>query len=64
MDVTRAGNLLTTHTAVAAGFDRFDAGLIRKYLTYYAEGELAIPIEALRVSLVSSCRLSGLSTDI
>ena len=24
--VTRAGNLFTTHTPVAAGFDRFDAG--------------------------------------
>jgi len=26
--VTRAGNLFTTHTAVAAGFDRFDPALI------------------------------------
>ena len=26
MAVTRAGNLFTTHTAVAAGFDRFDPG--------------------------------------
>ena len=47
LNVTRAGNLFTTHTAVAAGFDRFDAQLIRKYLTFYAEGELAIPVEAL-----------------
>ncbi len=47
LDVTRAGNLFTTHTAVTAGFDRFDAGLIHKYLTYYAEMELAIPIESL-----------------
>ena len=29
MAVTRAGNLFTTHTAVAAGFDRFDPGLMR-----------------------------------
>ena len=29
MTITRAGNLFTTHTAVAAGFDRFDPELIR-----------------------------------
>jgi starch phosphorylase len=47
MNVTRAGNLFTTHTAVAAGFDRFDAELIRKYLGHYAQHELAIPVESL-----------------
>jgi starch phosphorylase len=47
LNITRAGNLFTTHTAVAAGFDRFDPGLIRKYLTHYAEEELAIPVESL-----------------
>jgi starch phosphorylase len=31
---TRAGNLFTTHTPVAAGFDRFHASLLRKYLPY------------------------------
>jgi starch phosphorylase len=36
MNVTRAGNVFTTHTAVAAGFDRFDPELIRKYLGHYA----------------------------
>jgi glycogen phosphorylase len=45
--VTRAGNLFTTHTAVAAGFDRFDAGLMHKYLRWYAEEQLGIPIEEL-----------------
>jgi starch phosphorylase len=30
---TRAGNIFTTHTPVAAGFDRFDPGLLRKYLS-------------------------------
>ena len=30
--VTRAGNLFTTHTAVAAGFDRFSPALIEQYL--------------------------------
>jgi starch phosphorylase len=47
MNVTRAGNLFTTHTAVAAGFDRFVPELIRKYLSHYAQDELAIPIEDL-----------------
>jgi glycogen phosphorylase len=35
--VTRAGNLFTTHTAVAAGFDRFDPALIEQYLAGYAQ---------------------------
>lgn len=35
--VTRAGNLFTTHTAVAAGFDRFDPALIEQYLSGYAK---------------------------
>ena len=37
--VTRAGNLFTTHTAVAAGFDRFAPALIEQYLRGYAELE-------------------------
>ena len=37
--VTRAGNLFTTHTAVAAGFDRFAPALIEQYLGGYAETE-------------------------
>ncbi len=40
--VTRAGNLFTTHTAVAAGFDRFDPALIEHYLAGYAEYKLGI----------------------
>ena len=47
MTVTRPGNLFTTHTAVAAGFDRFDSQLMRKYLRHYAEDELGIPMEQL-----------------
>ena len=47
MNVTRAGNLFTTHTAVSAGFDRFHPDLIRQYLYHYALDELAIPIEDL-----------------
>ncbi len=37
---TRAGNVFTTHTPVAAGFDQFPADLLRKYLPY-VEGVLA-----------------------
>ncbi|MFO7541243.1 MAG: alpha-glucan family phosphorylase [Thiobacillus sp.] len=40
--VTRAGNLFTTHTAVAAGFDRFAPALIEQYLGGYAEQHLGI----------------------
>ena len=47
MTVTRSGNLFTTHTAVAAGFDRFDPQLMRKYLRHYAEDELSIPMDQL-----------------
>ena len=39
---TRAGNLFTTHTAVAAGFDRFAPALIEQYLGGYAEQKLGI----------------------
>jgi starch phosphorylase len=45
--VTRAGNVFTTHTAVTAGFDRFDPQLIRKYLGHYAQDELRISIDDL-----------------
>jgi starch phosphorylase len=38
--VTRAGNLFTTHTAVAAGFDRFPPTLVEQYLRGYAEQNL------------------------
>jgi starch phosphorylase len=42
--VTRAGTLFTTHTAVAAGFDRFAPALIEPYLGGYAEQQLGIPL--------------------
>jgi starch phosphorylase len=47
INITRAGNLFTTHTAVAAGFDRFDPELIRRYLGHYAKDELSISIDQL-----------------
>jgi glycogen phosphorylase len=47
LTITRAGNMFTTHTAVPAGFDRFDPELCRKYLGHYAKDELAISMESL-----------------
>jgi starch phosphorylase len=47
MNITRAGNVFTTHTAVSAGFDRFDPRLIRTYLSHYAVDELAISVDGL-----------------
>jgi starch phosphorylase len=41
---TRAGNLFTTHTAVAAGFDRFAPALIEQYLGGYAKQKLGISL--------------------
>ena len=46
---TRAGNLFTTHTAVAAGFDRFSLALMHQYLQRYADEELSIPLHELLV---------------
>jgi glycogen phosphorylase len=45
--VTRAGNLFTTHTAVAAGFDRFAPALIEQYLGGYAEQQLGVTLHDL-----------------
>src|SRR5450432_1759504 len=45
--VTRAGNLFTTHTAVAAGFDLFSPALIEQYLRGYAETKLGIALDDL-----------------
>ena len=43
---TRAGNLFTTHTAVAAGFDRFAPDLAGRYLNVLA-AELGVGVETL-----------------
>ena len=45
--VTRAGNLFTTHTAVAAGFDRFAPALIEQYLGGYATQKLGMTLHDL-----------------
>ena len=47
MAATRAGNLFTTHTAVAAGFDCFAPSLIEHYLGEYAEQKLGITRQQL-----------------
>ena len=44
---TRAGNLFTTHTAVAAGFDRFAPALVEQYLGRYAKEKLGISLHDL-----------------
>jgi starch phosphorylase len=44
---TRVGNLFTTHTAVAAGFDRFAPALIKQYLGGYAKQKLGISLHDL-----------------
>lgn len=45
--VTRAGNLFTTHTAMEAGFDRFQPDLVQRYLGDYAERQLGLPRHAI-----------------
>jgi starch phosphorylase len=47
LEVTRAGNLFTTHTPVPAGFDRFAPGLIDLYLRRYAEDGLGVDLRDL-----------------
>ncbi len=42
LQVTRAGNLFTTHTPVEAGFDRFPPNLIWQYAAPYAENYLGL----------------------
>src|SRR5216117_2553580 len=45
--VTRAGNLFTTHTAEAAGCERFEPTLIERYLGAYAQDKLDISLHDL-----------------
>ncbi len=44
LTATRAGNLFTTHTAVAAGFDLFSPALIEQYLGSYVEKKLGLTL--------------------
>jgi starch phosphorylase len=47
LTVTRAGNVFTTHTPVAAGLDRFPPALVEQYLGEYARHDLGISFEEL-----------------
>ena len=47
LEVTRAGNVFTTHTAVSAGFDKFSHVLMEQYLCKYAESKLGISFHDL-----------------
>ena len=44
LTATRAGNLFTTHTAVAAGFDVFSPALMEDYLGRYAQEKLGLSL--------------------
>ena len=45
--VTRCGNVFTTHTAVAAGFDHFSPDLMKQYFNDYVVNELHIDFNSL-----------------
>ncbi len=47
LSATRSGNLFTTHTPVAAGFDRFAPELIEDYFGRYARNKLGISLHDL-----------------
>jgi starch phosphorylase len=47
LTATRAGNLFTTHTAVAAGFDVFSPTLMEQYLGRYAQEKLGLSLREL-----------------
>jgi starch phosphorylase len=47
LTATRAGNLFTTHTAVAAGFDLFSPALVDQYLGRYAQDDLGLSLHDL-----------------
>jgi starch phosphorylase len=47
LEVTRAGNLFTTHTAVDAGFDRFTPALVEQVLGGYTREKLGISLADL-----------------
>ncbi len=44
---TRVGNVFTTHTAVAAGFDRFAPAMMEHYLGRYAREQLGLSLDEL-----------------
>jgi starch phosphorylase len=42
LTATRVGNLFTTHTPIAAGFDRFAPSLVERFLKQYAANRLRV----------------------
>jgi starch phosphorylase len=63
MSITRAGNVFTTHTAVSAGFDRFDPNLIRQYLAMGRQnvGDSSEPFNMAYLAVRGSGRVNGVS---
>ena len=57
--ITRAGNLFTTHTAVAAGFDHFEPSLMWNFFGDYAKQILHIEFD----ELMSLGRTNGFDHD-
>ncbi len=47
LTATRAGNIFTTHTAVAAGFDRFAPQLMAQYFAHFARTALDLSMAEL-----------------
>ena len=47
LTVTKSGNIFTTHTAVAAGFDHFSPELMQQYFKNYIANELHIDFNSL-----------------
>ena len=47
LEVTRKGNLFTTHTAVPAGFDHFSPALMEQFLGRYVREDLKIEMKDL-----------------
>ncbi|WP_339627859.1 alpha-glucan family phosphorylase [uncultured Maribacter sp.] len=47
LTITRAGNVFTTHTAVAAGFDHFHPSLMWQFFGGYAKNDLGIDFNDL-----------------
>ena len=56
--VTRAGNIFTTHTAVAAGFDHFSPALMWQFFGNYAKNDLHMDFNDL-LALGRANRLSS-----
>jgi glycogen phosphorylase len=45
LHITRAGNVFTTHTPVAAGFDHFRPTLMKQFLSSYVERSLHVALD-------------------